>query len=379
MLGAVLWLGSGTPTPARATVTVAEALGHDARGYARALGPRAFAFPADHGPHLEYRNEWWYYTGNVHTDRGRRFGFQLTIFRIALAPAPVLGSRRSAWATSAVYTAHFAVSDVTSGRFHSFDRTSRAALGLAGVTAGPGRPFRAWVEDWSVEGQGADALPMRLRASQGDVGLDLALDRGKPPVLQGDRGLSRKSAEPGNASYYYSLPRLPARGTIRLGGTSHVVSGLAWMDREWSTSALGSDQVGWDWFALQLTDGRDLMLYRLRRRDGTVDPLSQGTVVDADGASRVVAADAVALEVLDQWQSRRSGARYPARWRIRVPDEGLALEVVPALADQELDVAVRYWEGAVTVTTLDGRPAGLGYVELVGYADASGRVGSVRE
>lgn len=348
-----------------ASLSVAGALrAAEDRGHAKALAPREFRFPADHGPHPEFRTEWWYYTGNLATREGRRFGFQLTFFRSALAPD--MPARRSAWAARQVYLAHFTVTDVAGERFLSFERWSRGAAGLAGSQ---GEPFRVWVQDWSTEAVGGQAPPMRLRAAEGGVALDLVLRQGKPPVLQGERGLSRKSDEPGNASYYYSLTRMPAAGAIRLGGESFAVTGEAWMDREWSTSALGADQVGWDWFALQLADGSELMLYQLRRRDGTADPASRGTVIGPAGASRSLAPGDFALEVLDRWESPDSGAVYPSRWRLRIPSEELELTVAPLLADQELDVSFRYWEGAVEMEgRRRGRPVqGRGYVEMTGY------------
>jgi predicted secreted hydrolase len=225
-----------------------------------------------------------------------------------------------------------------------------------------------WVESWSAEGDGAST---RLRASEGDVTLDLSLSPAKPVVLQGERGLSRKGPEPGNASLYYSFTRMPARGVIRLGADTLEVTGEAWMDREWSTSALGTGVEGWDWFAVQLDDGRELMVYLLRRRDGSVDPFSAGTLVAADGTVLRLDAGDVRIETLAHWTSPRSGARYPARWRLSVPSAGLGLQIEPRLADQELIVGTRYWEGAVTVTgSAAGRPiAGQGYVELVGYGE----------
>jgi predicted secreted hydrolase len=357
------------PSLPHASLSVTEALRTpDDRGYARALAPREFHFPADHGPHPELRTEWWYYIGNLATAEGRRFGFQLTFFRSALAPGSP--ERASAWATRQAWLAHFTVSDVDGKRFHSFERWSRGAVGLAGAQ---GEPFRVWVKDWSAAGD--PVFPMRLRAAAGDVAVDLLLQQGKPPVLQGERGLSRKSAEPGNASYYYSLTRMPASGTVRVGGENFQVTGDSWMDREWSTSSLGRDQVGWDWLALQLSDGWDLMLYRLRRVDGAADPASSGTLIAPDGSSRPLRLADFQLEGSGEWRSPRSGARYPRRWRVRVPGEALDLDVRPLLADQELDVSFRYWEGAVEVAgTHHGRPVrGRGYVELTGYAAPAAR------
>jgi len=341
----------------QATLSVAEALsGENKAGYAQAIEPREFRFPADHGPHPEFRTEWWYYTGNLSTREGRRFGFQLTFFRSAFAPS--MPERSSKWATRQAYLAHFTVTDVEGRQFRSFERWSRGALGLAGSQ---GEPFRVWLDDWSAQGDPA----MRLRASEEGIALDLTLEPGKPPVLQGERGLSQKSAEPGNASYYYSLTHMPASGTIRLGDNRFPVSGLAWMDREWSTSSLGRDQVGWDWFALQLEDGQDLMLYQLRRKDGSADSTSNGTLVGPGGESRHLRLADFELEMLERWKSPRSGAVYPAKWRLRIPSADLDLTIEPLLADQELDVSFRYWEGAVRIA---GSSRGRGYVEMTGYS-----------
>ncbi|MDW8213492.1 MAG: lipocalin-like domain-containing protein [Roseiflexaceae bacterium] len=344
----------------RARLAVAEAMaGGDMAGFARAVEPRPFVFPRDHGPHPEYAIEWWYYTGNLQSPEGRRFGFQFTIFRTGLMPGEP--ERPSAWAANSVYMAHFALSDISGGRFHAFERFSRGAAGLAGAQS---EPFRVWLEDWIAEGVGPDGTPMRVRAAEGDVAIDLTLTAGKPPVLQGDRGLSQKSADAGNASYYYSFTRMPISGTVRVGGATHRVSGLGWMDREWSTSALGENQVGWDWFALHLDDGRDLMFYRLRLRDGGIDPYSKGVLVNADGMAQRLDADDVLVEPLDYWTSPRSGATYPARWRLRVPAEAIDLTLTPLLADQELPVTVVYWEGAVSIS---GSASGSGYIEMTGY------------
>jgi predicted secreted hydrolase len=369
--GGVVAAWPRTPrTPIEATLEVRDALAEDRTGFARALAPRRFVFPADHGPHPDFRTEWWYYTGNLRTGAGRHLGFQLTFFRVALAP--VAERRPSAWATRQLYFAHFAVTDTAAGRFHAASRLARGALDLAGAEVAP---FRVWVDDWSAIGDGTSA---RLQASDGDVALDLNVWPAKPVVAQGDRGLSRKGPEPGNASYYYSFTRMPARGTVQLGAQTLEVSGEAWMDREWSTSTLPPGVEGWDWFALQLDDGRDLMFYLLRREDGTPDPLSAGTLVEADGKARPLAARDVRVEPTAHWTSPRTGVRYPARWRLDVPSAHLELDVEPRLANQELVVGTRYWEGAVSVS---GRPVGgQGYVELVGYRapGAAARLGGSR-
>ncbi|MEZ5575231.1 MAG: lipocalin-like domain-containing protein [Candidatus Competibacteraceae bacterium] len=346
-------------------VSVGSAMGGDANaGYQQAYQPRPFVFPADHGPHPAFRNEWWYVTGNLADATGREFGYQLTLFRIALAPtAPVADS---AWRTNQVYMGHFALTDAADDTHRAFERFSRGAMGLAGAQAAP---LRVWLEDWELASTGPEPFPLRVRAHQDDIAVDLLLDTAKPLVLQGEQGLSQKSAEPGNASYYYSLTRLPTRGTISLNGQMFTVSGASWLDREWSTSALGPEQSGWDWFALQLDDGRDVMFYRLRRKDGGVDPFSKGMLVAADGSARVLRWNEVDLQPLGAWTSPRTGDRYPAGWRLRVPTEKLDLTVTPKIADQEMRLTVRYWEGAVAVSghTGDQAVAGQGYLEMTRY------------
>jgi predicted secreted hydrolase len=266
--------------------------------------------------------------------------------------------------------AHFALTDVEGKSFYAIERFSRGALGLAGITT---QPFRAWLDDWELFGD--DPPPFRLHAGTESVGLELDLSSAKPTVLQGDRGLSRKGRKRGNASYYYSMTRMPTRGVVILGLETIAVQGSSWLDREWSTSALEPSQTGWDWFALQLSDGRDLMLYQLRLEDGTVDPLSSGSLVARDGSVKRLDSSNFSIEPLDSWTSPATRVRYPALWRIVVPDERLELTVKPRLADQELSLSVRYWEGAVRVSgTSDGSAlTGDGYVELTGYEDPSAR------
>jgi len=344
---------------------LADLLGSDAdSGFARALSPRTFVFPEDHGPHPEFRNEWWYLTGNLDDEDGRRFGFELTIFRFALTPS--LPESSSAWRTNQVYIAHLAVTDPENEGFYVAQRYSRGAVGLAGAQASP---FRVWIDDWEMAGQPGTSA-WRLRASDAAVGIDLELQPLKPPILNGIEGLSQKSADPENASYYYSITRMQTEGNLRIGGRDYTVSGLSWLDREWSTSALATDQVGWDWFALQLDDGSELMFYGLRSRDGTWDSASAGTFVDAAGeASHLTEGDAD-ITVLDNWASPEGGS-YPARWLLQIPRFGLELTVTPIVDDQELFTTVRYWEGAVDVEGKHDqlRIKGRGYVELTGYAE----------
>lgn len=346
-------------------ITVGSALGGgDDAGYQRAYEPRPLQFPADHGPHPDFRNEWWYVTGNLADAAGRQLGYQLTLFRIALAPIPPAAD--SAWRTNQVYMGHFALTDVAGNRHYGFERFSRGAMGLAGAQA---TPFRVWLEDWALTGVESDAFPLRVHAQEGDIAIDLTLNATRPVVVQGDRGLSQKSAEPGNASYYYSYTRLPTQGVVSVGDQRFTVSGASWLDREWSTSALGPDQSGWDWFALQLDDGRDLMFYRLRRKDGGMDPFSRGVLVAAGGQARLLRWDEVDLQPLGEWTSPKNGDRYPAGWRLRVPAEKLDLTITPKVADQEMRLTVRYWEGAVAVTghTGDKPTHGQGYLEMTRY------------
>ena len=373
-VGAV-WLTTRTDdAPLDASVAVADAMGSDTTGYRRAHTPRAFVFPDDHGPHPGFKTEWWYLTGNLATDTGRRFGYQWTLFRVALnppdasAPSPMqparLAADTAAWRTDQFYMGHFGLSDVANRRHHDGEQFERQAAGLAGAQADP---FRVWLADWSIQQTGDASFPARLRAHTDDAALDLVVNPAKPHVLQGERGLSQKGPGAGNASYYYSYTRMQAEGTVVVGGDTLAVSGTSWMDREWSTSALGDDQVGWDWFSLQLDDGRDLMYYQLRQTDGTPSRFSEGLVVARDGSRTPIHRDDVTLEVLETWTAPDGSRSYPVRWRLRVPAHNLDLPIEAAFPNQEMNTSVRYWEGAVTI---GGDTPGRGYVEMTGYGDS---------
>ena len=254
-------------------------------GFAQALEARPFAFPRDHGPHPESARSGGTSPGTMQGLDGEEFGFELTFFRFALTPPQEKAAGGSAWRAREIYMAHFAVSDLGARRFRFAQKISRGALGLAGAQPAP---LAVWIDDWSLTGTGAGELPWQLHAHAAGYALDLTLASSGPPVLNGEAGLSRKADEPGAASYYYSLPRLQARGQLTRGGQVLAVSGLAWCDREWGSGGLGEAQAGWDWFALQLEDGATLMFYALRNRDGTRDAHSAGTFVGADGAVRAL-------------------------------------------------------------------------------------------
>jgi len=334
-------------------------------GFARVTEPREFVFPADHASHPDYRSEWWYFTGNLATATGRHFGFELTFFRFAAAPPSPKPDSASAWRSDQVWMAHLAVTDSAGRRFFARERLSREALDLAGATASP---LRIWVKDWQAVGeQNGDEVAFRLEARDTSVGLSLDVGSTLPPVAHGDRGLDRKGAGVGNASYYYSLPRLSAAGSVTVDGDVFPVTGLAWMDREWSTSSLEPGVIGWDWFALHLSDGRSLMVYRLRTASGESSPYSGGSLIGADGRRTALAATDIALTARDHWTSPTTGVRYPTEWRLAIAPAALDLTIAPYLVDQEMNLSVRYWEGAVRAVAAGSDLTAQGYMELAGY------------
>lgn len=334
------------------------------KGFARAFKPQIFSFPSDHGSHNQFRSEWWYFTGNLGNKQGRRFGYELTFFRSALKPG--FAESKSTWRTNHMYMAHLTLTDVESNRFYTDERFSRAGNDLAGAS---NKSYQVWLYDWSAKTEGEKEFPLRLHAKSEDFAVDLLLTPLKGLVLQGEQGLSQKSSEPGNASYYYSYPRLATEGMVSVGSKQFLVSGTSWMDREWSTSALSNEQSGWDWFALQLSDNTELMFYRLRRKDGQRDSNSSGSYIMADSTKLSLKEHDVAIKALDSWESPHSKITYPSQWRLSIPVLNLEVEVVPLINDQELNVSYRYWEGAVRVIgTKQGKNiSGQGYVELTGY------------
>ncbi len=340
----------------------------DARGWRFAHPDYTLTFPRDHGAHPAYRVEWWYYTGNLEAANGGRYGYQLTFFRVGIDPEPENPSR---WAVRDLHMAHLAITDVGRGRHRVAERLNRAGVGWAGASSDT---LRVWNEDWRAELDG-DGATHRLRAASDDgaIALDLRLLAGAPPVLHGDDGFSQKGSAPGNASHYYSLTRLPTDGTVSVDGETIAVGGLSWMDHEFGSSFLEPSQAGWNWFSIQLDDGTDLMVYTMRRLDGTPDPRSSGTVVGPAAIVRLTADD-YQLVPGRVWASPTSGAAYPVGWRLDIPSLELQLDAAAAVDAQELhtdrSTRVTYWEGVIDVTgTRAGEPvAGSGYLEMTGYA-----------
>lgn len=339
--------------------------------WAPALPGYHFAFPRDHASHPAYRTEWWYYTGHLKASDGKRYGYELTFFRFGTDRSPVVPGK-SKWRFQDLYLAHFALSDLGGHTFTYGDRLSRPGLGLASAATDK---YDVQNGTWR-----ARLLPdgkHHLRAREGGAAIDLVLAPGKPPVEHGAGGISKKSDCESCASHYYSLTRMPTTGVLTVGGRSLPVEGQTWMDHEFGSDQLSQQQTGWDWFALQLTDGSELMLYRLRLADGRTEPMSSGTYVRPDGTWQHLPLSTWSSAETSTWLSPHTGGRYPSGWHVKVPGQQLELDVKPAMDDQELVLggatASTYWEGAVDVTgSHAGKPlAGEGYVELTGYAPRS--------
>ena len=330
-----------------------------------------YQFPRDHFSHPNFETEWWYYTGNLHTRQGRRFGFELTFFRYAVREE---SGGDSPWNIRDLYLAHLTLSDIEGQRFHKTDRLSRAGPGLAGADA---ERALIWNGNWRVQWL-EPAMPkgaQRLTAYADEFSLELDLSPLKPPVIHGSDGISQKAAGEGKASHYISFTRLAASGSLVLRSETFDVKGLAWMDHEFSTDSLGADQIGWDWMSIQLDDDSELMLYRMRRSDGTADPHSSGTYIDADGRARRLAWSEIQMTpgAGSDWKSPTTGGVYPLTWKVEIPGLDLDLTGATDLDDQEVvserRVGPSYWEGAMNFSGQKaGKPiTGAGYLEMTGY------------
>ena len=339
----------------------------------------AFSFPRDHAAHPDFKIEWWYYTGNVKTAEGRRFGYQVTFFRVGIDHTPANPSK---WAVRDLYMTHLAVSDPQGQKYRYAEKLTRGGPGLAGAKADT---YYTWNDDWSAGLVGPSTAlgasrQHKLHAIDAKAGIDLLLDEGKAPAINGINGINQKGARDGNASHYYSLTRMPTTGTIVVDGERFEVTGETWMDHEFSTSFLEPEQRGWDWFSIQMSDNRELMLYRMRRADGSHDPRSSGTFVDANGKTTHLTDRDFTLTPGRSSFKSKNGAVYPTEWTVTVPSQKIELKVTTPLNDQELSLVqstgVAYWEGMIEVTGQSAGQAvkGAGYLEMTGYYGSLGRI-----
>ena len=343
--------------------------GHKTHVFTPARPGYHYSFPHDHGSHESFQTEWWYFTGHLFTDTGRRFGYELTFFRRGM-DHPDAWKNPSAWAIRHLYLAHLALTDEAAHQFRMAEKISRAGIQKAGAL--PGR-LRVWIDHWSAQAIPGSPHRFHLQAEGEDFSIDLVVESQKPPIVHGIEGVSQKGEEAEETSHYYSLTRLTTTGTVQVRGTVMPVKGESWMDHEFGSADLAEGLVGWDWFSLQLANGQEIMAYWLREADGSFAPASSGTLVNRDGTSQRLAREEMEVKVKQYWTSPKSGARYPSQWQFIIPSRDMTLRLVPRMADQELITAqstgVTYWEGSVDVTgTLKGRPIdGRGYVELTGY------------
>ncbi|MBX9710960.1 MAG: iron ABC transporter permease [Xanthobacteraceae bacterium] len=329
-------------------------LGIEAGAFEPVVKGRALTFPADHGPHPRFRIEWWYVTANLHDGAGTPYGVQWTLFRQAMEAGPDAEN----WASRQIWMGHAAV---TSASEHHFgERLARGGIGQAGADA---EPFHVWIDAWDMRGLDAMSAqtisPLVLTASANDFAFDLKLEASQALVLQGDAGYSQKS-DKGQASYYYSQPFFKARGEIELSGHRVQVTGQAWMDREWSSQPLASDQKGWDWISLHLDSGTKLMLFRLRQSDGK--NFISGNWIGADGLSEVLASNMIALTPASQ--NSIEGRMLPTEWDIEIPSRGLKIKIVSLNPQSWMATTIPYWEGPVRI---HGSQSGVGYLEMTGY------------
>lgn len=332
-----------------------------------------YEFPRDNFSHPNYQTEWWYYTGNLRAPDGHRFGFELTFFRQAtVTPSEAAKDAGNVWSPDQIYLAHLALSDIDGKQFYHTERLNRAGPGLAGAAL---KDFRYWNGNWQVRWVAKGSDKQELQAVCDRFTLRLNLNPAKPLVINGENGVSQKGPDPGRASHYLSFTRINASGQLAYGNRHYTLNGLAWMDHEFFTEQLDPSQSGWDWFAIQLDNNEELMLYRLRKKSGQGDPYTSGTYVDAKGNAHYLDNTQLFFSSSGTWKSPASGTTYPMSWQIRIPALQLILSENTALEDQELfsknSVTAGYWEGAVTYQGQIHSQSvkGVGYLEMTGYGE----------
>ena len=327
-----------------------------------------YDFPRDHHVHRDFKTEWWYFTGNLFSG-GRRFGYEVTFFREGVRPAGERDSQASRFLVDDVKFAHFSVTDAAGRKFHFLEKTSRGAFGEAGF--GEADEI-AWIDSWKLRMTRGGAS-FHIEADSAECGISLDLKPRKRPAIHGMDGVSAKASDASHASHYYSIPRLTSEGEVRVGAEKFEVHGESWFDHEWATNQLAPEEAGWNWLCVQWDDGSELMLYNMRLENGGIEPSSSGKIIAPDGATTHLASSDFAMQPMREWQSPKSKARYPVRWRVTIPMRGLDFTITPVLENQELYLGpLTYWEGAIDcagragATQLKGR----GYLELTGYAGA---------
>jgi predicted secreted hydrolase len=341
------------------------AISGQAADYRLALPGYHYEFPRDHFDHPDYQTEWWYYTGNLKSADGHRFGFELTFFRQGIAR----DADQSKWHLHDLYMAHLALSDVSGRRFYHDERINRAGPGIAGIDQSTGT---IWNGNWQAH---LTEARQTLQGLGENFEIQLNLTPAKPPVIHGRDGISQKAAGEGHASHYISFSRLLTSGSIKLNGSSYKVEGTSWMDHEFFSESVDTNERGWDWLSLQLDDNTEVMLYRLRHKDGSVDPYSSGSYIDAQGHCLFLASTDFTLTPTGKtWISNQTRGTYPIQWHVAIPKLRLEMDIATPLASQELPggFGPSYWEGAIDISGQRGSGAlrGVGYLEMTGYAAA---------
>ncbi|CAN5704294.1 lipocalin-like domain-containing protein [soil metagenome] len=349
------------------TLLLSAPLAVYAREFKQALPGYVFSFPKDHVSHDQFKTEWWYYTGHLESKDKKHYGYELTFFRTGVDNLPV--SKSSPWDVKDIFLAHFAITDENNKTFHYFEKLNRSGLNSAGAKLDH---YYVFNENWSVEQLGDRFV---LKADTPDFGLHLILNSAKQPVVHGQNGVSQKASCKGCASHYYSMTRLKSEGYVYLKGQAVPVTGTSWMDHEFGSNQLTAEQVGWDWYSVQLDNNTELMLYIIKKADNAIDANSSGTIIFPDGSSKHICQSEFTIKTARNWKSPHTGGLYPMDWTISVPSQKLNLTLVPSLDDQELSTAkstgVSYWEGATSVKgQLNGKEVtGQAYVEMTGYAE----------
>lgn len=336
--------------------------------YKKALPGYKYSFPRDHASHEAFKTEWWYYTGHLKSDDGKKYGYELTFFRSGVAPSEKAKTKSNA--PSNVYLAHFAVSDINNKKFHFYEKLTRSGLSLGSASSSV---LHIYNDGWRVDEAGDT---MMLSADAEKVGIKLLLSSKKPPVIHGKDGVSQKADCVGCASHYYSLSRMETKGLLFIDGKEKRVTGTSWMDHEFGSNQLTEEQVGWDWYSLQLSDNTELMLYMMRKKDGSIDKNSSGTIIGADGKAEHLNLSQFKIRSKSKWLSPQSKGNYPMNWEIEIPHKQIKLQVTPDFETQELvtkrSTDVTYWEGASSITGTKGGKliTGEGYVEMTGYNES---------